>query len=112
MTEHKFTDEEIVKALKCCNDYSSPNCSQCPYEDEGEAANYVACADVLMIDALDLINRQKAEIAYWMDAAANAKREAVKEFAERLKSEMLIAYNYPIQAVIDKVAKEMTEEQK
>ena len=27
----------------------------------------------------------KAEVAYWMDAAVNAKREAVKEFAERLK---------------------------
>jgi hypothetical protein len=38
-----------------------------------------------MRTALDLINRQKTEVAYWMDAAANAKKEAVGAFAERLK---------------------------
>jgi hypothetical protein len=33
----------------------------------------------------DKYQEQKAEVALWMDAAANAKKEAVKEFAEKLK---------------------------
>jgi hypothetical protein len=85
MTEHKFTDEEIIKALECCND--NGGCDNCPfngavYEDEPP------CVDKLTEAARNLINRQKAEVAYWMDAAANAKKEAIKEFAEKLKGEL------------------------
>jgi hypothetical protein len=65
-----------------------------------------------MRDALDLINRQKAEIAYWMDEAANAKREAVKEFADRLKKKLIAGGIYPVlvKNSMDKLLKEMTGE--
>ena len=47
------------------------------------------CCDSCIISRIKegvyLINRKKAEVAYWMDAAANAKKEAVGAFAERLK---------------------------
>ena len=74
MTEHKFTDEEIIKALECC---SSAECEKCKYVPQGDCyQGSLACNDDLMRSALDLINRQKAEVAYWMDAAANAKKRS------------------------------------
>ena len=73
MTEHKYTDEEVIKGIKCC---IIGDCGGCPINTGS------ACRDYLFDGAIDLINRQKAEIAFWMDAAANAKKEAVKEFTE------------------------------
>ena len=52
MTERKFTDEEVIKALECCiND----NCDNCP-------DTFGNCEHNAMRNALDLIKRQKAEI--------------------------------------------------
>ena len=57
MSERKYTDEEIVKALECCAINCS--CDGCP-------ADYKAlddiCSRYIKRLALDLINRQKAEI--------------------------------------------------
>ena len=53
----KFTDEQIIKALECCK---TGNCISCPkWKNE-----YISgeCNDILHF-ALDLINRQKAELA-------------------------------------------------
>lgn len=50
-----MTDNEIIKALECCRKPVS-DCVCCPVE-YGEA-----CFDHLKTLALDLINRQKAEI--------------------------------------------------
>ncbi len=77
MTEHKYTDEEVIKAFECCA--NTLECRKCPFIGEDN------CTYRNINHVLDLINRQKAEIAFWMDAAANAKKEAVKEFAEKLK---------------------------
>ena len=54
-----MTDEQIIKALECCCK-SFGNCTKCPYKE-------VDCVttsgkSLLLKDALDLINRQKAEI--------------------------------------------------
>jgi hypothetical protein len=56
----KMTDNEIIKALECCdeidNNWDSSKCfEKCPYKGE--------CARRIMADTLDLINRQKAEIS-------------------------------------------------
>ena len=59
MTERKFTDEEVIKALECCSKDNVKDCDACPYEDM-ETKTY--CVNELIKDALDLINRQKAEI--------------------------------------------------
>lgn len=53
MTEHKFTDEEIIRALECC---ANGECDECIYYDCSPCKEYLNNA------ALDLINRQKAEI--------------------------------------------------
>lgn len=124
-----MTDNEIRKALECC--FIDCNCGDCPYyyKDEG------CCPDMLMNDALDLINRQKAEIERlenenndkerahtdefllrkeWqrrcrelLEEKQNAKSEAIKEFAGRLKK----LKQMPLITTqdIDNLVKEMTE---
>ena len=113
-----MTDEQIIKALECCiahENCEEVSCEFCPYERD------LNCTEAMMQNAIDLMNRQKAEIenlkvefkamrgaANWyrlelerkedelhrakveiskhfdyMDSAAN---EAIKEFAERLKT--------------------------
>lgn len=103
MTDKKFTDEEITKALQCCSEPCA-ECDECPLYCIG--AN---CSSFeLQRYALDLINRQKAEIeklkskneilSYNADNAfqeglnecrelfePEIKFEAYKEFAERIK---------------------------
>ena len=52
----KITDNDIIKALECCS--KNHFCGECP--------NYHRCCDgdatIMIRSALDLINRQKAEI--------------------------------------------------
>lgn len=108
MTEHKFTDEEIVKALECCADcdcYNAIAKEDCPF------VNIPFCKNYMRKQALDLINRQRAEVAYWMDAAVNAKKEAVGAFAERLKKYYASLNGKTaagsVEYHIDQIAKEM-----
>ena len=50
-----MTDNKIIKALECCAEH--PNCKNCPYVDK------IGCVNLISKDSLDLIKRQKAEIA-------------------------------------------------
>ena len=109
-----MTDEQIIKALECCATDKTDDCFQCPYDKMVYNPGYDGCADRCRKDALDLINRQKAEIERLnMDNKEinilinmqeknireqqviidtlrilnkSATSEAIKEFAERLKS--------------------------
>lgn len=96
-----MTDEQI-KALECCNGYDCETCralKYCDYMHPGALARA----------SLDIINRQKAEngelrerITYLeksidysrkeynqlLQKLQQAKSEAIKEFAERLKSKV------------------------
>lgn len=90
-----MSDEEITKALECCGDPYSV-CAECPIKDDH------GCNEKLANYALDIINRQQAEIeklkeeiqitkdAYTMLQTKNEiiKSEAIKEFAERLKNKI------------------------
>ena len=125
-----MTDAEIIKALECCTTQSS--CIGCPYDDTDETCY----KDMrLLKDVLDLINRQKAESerlrkelnivsTLYQDeqerykelldikcdrCIARDKAEAIKEFAERLKTEL--SFGKYIQAdQIDNLVKEMEGE--
>lgn len=116
MTEHKYTDEEVIKLFECLA-LGELACEKCMCR----TIPYPTCKEVLAKQAFDLINRQKAEVAFWMDAAANAKKEAVKEFAERVKAEMNNVARWTMHGddneyfiigkpFIDQIAKEMAEE--
>lgn len=130
MTDHKFTDEEVIKALEVCVDNSS--CKECPINPNH--GNYGYCTNLALTYALDLIKRQKAEIELLKEVTTNtintsiefgldkegqikkAKAEAIKEFAERLKlyaymERTITGYQYHVVDVpeIDNLVKEMTE---
>lgn len=131
-----MNDNDIVKALECC---ANADCLNCP-RWSGEWTSGM-CADFLP-SVLGLINRQQAEIERleaMIDAAEEHfsplpfknkfdeyikknKSEAIKEFAERLKSRTrrMIEYDeggwdctrYAIDDEgIDNLVKEMTEDE-
>ena len=104
-----MTDNEIIKALKCCKS-SVASCEECPMHVEG-----VICHGYeLNRKALDLIKRQRAEIErlkrYNTEVAYKHYNDGIKEFAERLKETKFKHDNdYIIYAKnIDVLAKEMT----
>ena len=104
MTEHKYTDEEVIRALKSCREKDCGDCPMCEYPRS-------ICEWNTLDFALDLINRQREEIAVIKETTAEIRYEAIKEFAERLKTYYrhlgrtaggLVEYH------IDEVVKEMT----
>ena len=124
-----MTDNEIIKALQCCNGWDG-RCLNCPLNREG-----TNCKEKLNSYALDLINRQKAEVdrlnieLQSMRSAANsykmhyetAKSEAIKECLAKVKNYIKThcnPYGKPdfdydtsikILNFIDNLVKEMTE---
>lgn len=94
----EMTDNEIIKALECCisedDETRERPCKGCPLLLDG------SCLNSLRKYALDLINRQKAEneslkvdlakcsirLDNLYKTADEIKSEAIKEFAERLRT--------------------------
>ena len=123
-----MTDNEIIKAAECC--FIRRDHKGCPLARFG--SNVTECRRELAENTINLINRQKAEIeenqalierlqnanvralkGMTEIAKANARFEAIKEFAERLKADKFAHKNFgELVAVedIDNLAKEMTEE--
>lgn len=138
MTNKRYTDEEIVRALECCiSTTTGEACVGCPFNKQK-----VCDKDQWALEryALDLINRQKAELAdnerlnKKVDKLSEvlsdtikirykkAKVEAYKEFAEKLKlhsyimsdeSQTGIINRYSVVTVnqIDNLLKEMVGEE-
>ena len=89
--KNKMTDNEIIKALECCGNIVDSTCKGCVYHETYNAS----CVVRLMRDALDLINRQKAEIESLKHRKTelqirnqelqHEKSEAIKEFAEEFE---------------------------
>ena len=120
-----MTDKEIIKALECCIKRNS--CDGCPMHTMN------CTARVPMAYALDLINRQKAKIERLEDdiktkqdanlfafrssvaiSKADAKAEAINEFAERLKdTKFKHGTDFIVYADnIDNLVKEMADERR
>ena len=114
-----MTDKDIIKALEIHAD-NEADCSGCPiyHSDTGET-----CAYELAQNALDLINRQKAEIERverHTEMYHELRAEAITEFAERLKGVYINDKRYDcpnphtllikLFANIDQIAKEMKGE--
>ena len=120
-----MTDNEIIKAMQCVigNDVK---CSECTYQ---KVLPFPSCRRMCAKNALDLINRQKAEneklkqeneffrktiienaqraLEVTVEEIEKAKSEAIKEFGERLKQNEG-RRGVPI-GTINNLVKEMTE---
>lgn len=91
-----MTDNEIIKAFELClkcEDFIG--CRECPAINNGHNT-IPKCRLALFNNALDLITRQQAEIERLKEFIVETRRcdkeiksEAVKEFAERLKNEII-----------------------
>lgn len=86
-----MTDNEVVNALECC---VGGKCTKCHYYYEPflEAEE---CMGSLIAEALELINRQRAEIERFADIGkmySEVIAEAIKEFAERVKEKITDYY--------------------
>lgn len=111
MTDHKFTDEEIIKALEICpkaecwgdcEDMGCPAASRqgCRFYLRTDEDYEGVIQTEMLKDALDLIKRQREEIervTIDMNVARlgmiaeherlkTARAEAVKKFSDRLKT--------------------------
>lgn len=71
MTDHKYTDEEVIRAFECCI-ADVIQCWQCPLRRVQD------CRYELSRYVLDLINRQRAEIAALVSAVDNSTKEFLK----------------------------------
>lgn len=95
-----MTDNDIIKALECCDMPTDDFCAECYFKGEND------CTGKLTRATIDLINRQKEEIEKLrehielLDIENEAiKISAVKDFAERFKSKAwvdktLLGYPY------------------
>ena len=122
MTNKKYTNEDIISSLKIIA--TTRNCNECRIRNcKWGTCN---CAQITANASLDLIKRQKSEIE-WLRGSTiinnimnsqrikrEAKAEAYKEFAERLKKETLSDRGYDIlqQGTIDNLLKEMVGERR
>lgn len=128
------TDNEIIKALECCMD--EMGCTKgCPCFEPKAKGAHCKVSKKLELEklTLDLINRQKAEKSNltsnltsakaeierlkqdlkittknYVEGGKIIKAEAIKEFAERLKSEIEFSDTITkVERHIDKLVKEM-----
>lgn len=131
----KFTDEQIIEALKCCiaqENCEEVSCEICPYDKVYD------CKEVMLKNVLDIFNRKNAEnerlkakilvkdnindyntaqLRIAREELRTAKSNAIKEFAERLKEHSFVD-NLSLDGKetvyvddIDRLVKEMTEVQ-
>lgn len=87
-----MNDEAIKQALECC---LIGECEGCPI------SKFSDCYETLKDEAMSLINRQQAEIERLngnlftiSNACMQRRNEAIKEFAEKLKSTYRIKERY------------------
>lgn len=110
-----MTDNDIIKVLEYCT--TDGWCSNCPHEKK-------CIEDEITQLALDLINRQKAEIEVknkLLDIAeekfetikADTMQEFIKRFEKKIKDvKFTIGQTWEIKSAIKEVVKEMVGETK
>lgn len=88
-----MTENEIIKALKCCGDES--HCVECPFKNARFGYD-VSCAEELMKTAAETIKNLTAENerlktmhSEMCIGMKTLKKKAYKEFAEILKKETI-----------------------
>ena len=124
---------KIIKALECCTKAKTMgDCIElnCPFRNDWD----LCLSSEIQKMALDLINRQKAEIEelknyvnrcksgeeYWVKCLLEKPNEAIKEFADMVKKNIKEVWNYDngtcscvlvLTKDIDNLLKEMISEE-
>lgn len=113
MTDKKFTQEEIVKALECCIKDDAKYCDDCSYYDEKEEHEQL-CVYRLHRDTLDLIARIKARIVRYQLKNTNQRHTLAmlnKQVAEqKAEIERLNLENLQMVASIKRLKSEAIKE--
>lgn len=139
MTERKITDEDIIKALERCGEIDYAPCDRCIFYKKRDCIVELSenALDLIKrqraeIERLqeyykryydltretkelqDEVEHARDRLLLFDDAITNAKAEAIKEFAERLKENRTRIFNtiyseYHFGEIIDTLVKEMTE---
>lgn len=114
-----MTDNEIMKALECCNRNGS--CSKCPYDyDRARFEAEADCALEMTADVLDLINRLKVEnedleikLKHFAEflAEAEKKNEELKAENEEVRKDIVTAEEYAWKLKAKNEALQMDNEQ-
>lgn len=79
MTDKKFTDEELISSLEVIA--TTCNCNECKIRNcKWGTCN---CSQITANAALDLINRQKAEIERLKSELSNTRRKALLEASSK-----------------------------
>lgn len=110
MTDHKFTDDDVIKALEICVklDFSLNECKECPYKGECGTKD-----GNMPADALALIKRQKAEIERLESIRADLSKDIERlntVHADAIESLRLAAEaNKDMQAEIESLKKVLYE---
>ena len=113
-------DEQIIKALECCATDDGDDCFQCPYGNIVYKPGNGGCVNRCRKDAIDLINRQTAEIErlkknidglniFTANHMKVIRLQAIKEFARELKCGVPQETGVIRCKDIDTLVKEMTE---
>lgn len=78
----KVQDEIIIKALECCSGGDPDDCNDCPLCNHPNLITTKACTEFVTMHALNIINRQKAEIEHTnqMLQAAIAGQETLQRY--------------------------------
>lgn len=87
MAEHKFTDEEIIKALECC---ANADCVNCPRWSEEWYSGM--CADFLP-SVLALFKRQKAKTE-WISVEERLPEDEAPVLVFTEKGSFYVGYYY------------------
>ena len=97
-----MNDEQLKKALeRCLSD--SPPCAACKYD--GDTFTVDECMGKLMKDALDLINRQKAEIEHFREVTKKIKSD-LKYYLDTNEENGVV---WIPKFTVDNLVKELTE---
>ena len=88
MTEHKFTDEEVIKAFENCYGITEGSCKECPMydskRDKCKVGGESVCLESLVYD---LIKRQKAEIEALEDTLCGKLSASAAAIIAEMKGE-------------------------
>ena len=94
-----MTDEQIIKALECCQSNDNKTCRRCYFRQD----RY--CRETMAGYALDLINRQKAEIERLGKESADKERAYNEEYILRKE---LQSENESLKEAIKELRREMS----